>query len=222
MFQVGEFENSRVGGFKTSTSLNSPAREFSNSLTETFSLAAQSNQDMEGLIWALIPIAAIVGGISLAMYKTAAMARVRELEVRERIAMIEKGLIPSPESNPRGFEKAMSAMTRSADRNWYEDPQLRAFVLRRHYRRAERQRTAGITLIGIGFGLMLMLAYAAGEPEQGLGIGGFIVLLGFAFLVNSLFDRRERSRHDTFPGQTPPSQPPPFASETDPHLPPQS
>jgi hypothetical protein len=94
------------------------------------------------------------------------MARVRELEVRERIAMIEKGLIPSPESNPRGFEQAMSAMARSADRDWYEDPQLRAFVLQRHYRRAERQRGAGITLIGIGFGLMLMLAYAAGSPSR--------------------------------------------------------
>src|SRR5262245_6620675 len=177
---------------------------------------------MEGLIWALIPTAAIVGGISLAIFKTAAMARVRELEVRERIAMIEKGLIPSPESNPRGFEQAMSAMTRSADRDWYEDPQLRAFMMQRHYRRAERQRGAGITLIGIGFGLMLMLAYAAGEPEQGLGIGGFIVLLGFAFFINSLFDRRDRSRHDAFPGQPPSSQPAPFASGSDPHLPPPS
>ena len=177
---------------------------------------------MEGLIWALIPIAAIVGGISLAIYKTAAMARVRELEVRERIAMIEKGLIPSPESNPRGFEQAMSAMTRSADRDWFEDPQLRAFVMQRHYRRVERQRGAGITLIGIGFGLMLMLAYAAGEPEQGLGIGGFIVLLGFAFFINSLFDRRDRSRQDAFTGQPPSSQPSPFASGTDPHLPPRS
>ena len=178
---------------------------------------------MEGLIWALIPIAGIVGGISLAIYKTAAMARVRELEVRERIAMIEKGLIPSPESNPRGFEQAMSAMARGADRDWYDDPQFRSFILHRQYRRAERQRGAGVTLMGIGFGLMLMLAFAAGEPERGLGIGGFMVLLGFAFFVNSLFERRERTRNDAFPGQPPPSpQPPPFTSGTDPHLPPRS
>ena len=218
-------ESSRIGELESSKSSQLPhsvTLQLTNSRSETFGLAVQSNQGMEGLIWALIPIAGIVGGISLAIYKTAAMARVRELEVRERIAMIEKGLIPSPESNPRGFEKAMSAMARSADRNWYEDPQLRAFVLQRHYRRAERQRGAGITLIGIGFGLMLMLAYAADQPEQGLGIGGFIVLLGFAFFINSLFDRRERSRHDTFPGQPLPSQPPPLASETDPHLPPRS
>ena len=177
---------------------------------------------MDELVWALIPIAAIVGGISLAVYKTAAMARVRELEVRERIAMIEKGLIPSPESNPRGFEQAMSAMARSADRGWYDDPQLRAFVLQRQYRRAERQRGAGITLMGIGFGLMLMLAFAAGQPEQGLGIGGFLVLLGFAFFVNSLFERRDRSRQDSFHSQPPSAQAPPYASGTDSHQPPRS
>ena len=170
---------------------------------------------MEGLVWALIPIAGIVGGISLAIYKTAAMARVRELEVRERIAMIEKGLIPSPESNPRGFEQAMSAMARGAERDWYDDPQFRSFILHRHYRRAERQRGAGVTLMGIGFGLMLMLAFAAGEPERGLGIGGFMVLLGLAFFVNSLFERRDRTLNDALPQQPPSSPAPPFASGTD-------
>ena len=177
---------------------------------------------MERVAATLVFGAVVLGGIGLIALMLRGRQRMRELAIKERIAMIEKGLIPSPESNPRGFEKAMSAMARRADRDWYEDPQLRAFVLQRHYRRAERQRGAGITLIGIGFGLMLMLAYAAGEPEQGLGIGGFMVLLGLAFFVNSLFDRRERPRHDTFPGQPPPSQPPSFASETDPHLPPRS
>ena len=156
---------------------------------------------MDGLIWALIPIAGIVGGISLAIYKTAAMARVRELEVRERIAMIEKGLIPSPESNPRGFEQAMSAMARGAERDWYDDPQFRSFILHRHYRRAERQRGAGVTLMGIGFGLMLMLAFAAGAIltmladtmmpeafEHGGKVVGLATTLGFglAFALTGL------------------------------------
>jgi len=174
---------------------------------------------MEGLIWALIPIAGIVGGITLAIVKTQSMARVRELEVRERIAMIEKGLIPSPESNPRGFEQAMSAMARNDARDWYDDPQFRTMVFQRHYRRAERQRGAGITLMGIGFGLMLMLTFAAGQPEQGVGIGGFIVAIGVAFFVNSFFERRDPSPLPPFPGQ-PPS--PPSPSATDSQVPPRS
>src|SRR5436190_2879690 len=110
-------ESSRIGELESSKSSQLPhsvTLQLTNSRSETFGLAVQSNQGMEGLIWALIPIAGIVGGISLAIYKTAAMARVRELEVRERIAMIEQGLIPCPESNPRGVEQAMSAMARSA------------------------------------------------------------------------------------------------------------
>jgi hypothetical protein len=177
---------------------------------------------MDGPIWALIPIAGIVGGISLAIYKTAAMARVRELEVRERIAMIEKGLIPSPESNPRGFEQAMSAMARGANRDWYDDPQFHAFMRHRYYRRAERQRGAGITLMGIGFGLMLLIGLAGGEPERGLGIGGFMAVFGLAFFLNSLFERRERTRNEAFPSQHPTPSQPPFASGNDPHLPPRS
>lgn len=168
---------------------------------------------MEGLIWALIPIAGIVGGITLAIVKTQSIARVRELEVRERIAMIEKGLIPSPESNPRGFEQAMSAMARGDARDWYDDPHLSA-IHQQLYRRAARKRDVGITLMGIGFGLMLMLTYAAGQPEQGVGIGGFVVAIGVAFFVNSFFERRDPPPPPLppFPGQ-PPSPPSPSAAD---------
>jgi len=167
---------------------------------------------MEGLIWALIPIAGILGGITLAIVKTQSIARVRELEVRERIAMIEKGLIPSPESNPRGFEQAMNVRARSYAREWHDEPHLSAIVYQRYYRRAERKRGAGITLMGVGFGLMLMLTFAAGQPNQGIGIGGFLVVMGFAFFVLSLIERRDPSPLPPFPGQ-PPS--PPTASSTD-------
>ena len=36
----------------------------------------------------------------------------RELEVRERIAMIERGLVPPPEVDPRGFDRAMDRYER--------------------------------------------------------------------------------------------------------------
>jgi hypothetical protein len=156
-------------------------------------------------VW--IPIVAIVGGIALAMVKSVAWARVRELEVRERIAMIEKGLIPPPESNPRGFERAMDSMDRSRKRNW-DDPYDR-YLYRRHVG-AERHRRAGIIVTGIGLGMILMLSFAAGQPDVGLGIGGFLVFLGLAFFIASHFERRDHGPWEAWPG-TPSAGAPPSA-----------
>jgi len=50
----------------------------------------------------LIPIVGILGGISVAITSIRAGARLRELRIRERIAMIEKGLVPAPEVDPVG------------------------------------------------------------------------------------------------------------------------
>ena len=51
---------------------------------------------MEG-IWSLgpflIPIVAIIGGITAGIVATVTRGRVRELEIRERIAMIERGIV---------------------------------------------------------------------------------------------------------------------------------
>ena len=44
-------------------------------------------------------VLAIVGAFTYAIVSALARARVRELEIRERIAMIEKGMIPPPDSS---------------------------------------------------------------------------------------------------------------------------
>ena len=36
---------------------------------------------------------------------------VREMEHRERLAMIQRGLLPAPESDPLGFEEAVEAFS---------------------------------------------------------------------------------------------------------------
>jgi hypothetical protein len=144
---------------------------------------------MDDLFW-LIPISAIVGGIVYAIMKEQAAARLRELEVRERIAMIEKGFIPPPEANPRGFEQAMEAIDQNAASADHPGT--------RHHRAPERHRSAGITLIGIGLGLMLMLGIAADSPERGIGIGGFVAMIGLASLINGMVERRDRVRHGRF------------------------
>jgi hypothetical protein len=60
----------------------------------------------------LIPIVAIIGAFVTAIVATLSRARVRELEIRERIAMIEKGLVPPPEVDPHGFDRAMDRYDR--------------------------------------------------------------------------------------------------------------
>ena len=118
----------------------------------------------------LIPITAIAGGILAGIVATVTRARVRELEIRERIAMIERGMVPPPESDPEGFDRRMQSMDR---------------LHRGHV--APRHRSAGIVLIAVGLGMVVLLTYAGDVPRQAIGIGGFIVILGLGFFVNSLF-----------------------------------
>jgi hypothetical protein len=140
----------------------------------------------------LIPIVAIVGGITLAIVKVLAATRVRELQIRERIAMIEKGLVPSPEKDPNGFESAMSR---------YDQYRVlsRAGAAGRH-------RRAGIVLMGAGVGLTLLIGLAGNESlSTAIGIGGFIAALGAAFLLNSVLEARDDPRPS--PSQIPPANP---------------
>jgi hypothetical protein len=161
---------------------------------------------MDAFFW-LIPITVIAGGIAYAIVKEQGSARIREIKVRERIAMIEKGLIPPPEADPRGFERAMSAVDRQERRDSHGEPQYRS----RRRPRAARHRSGGIMLLGLGFGLMFMIGVGAGEPQLGIGIGGFLVLFGSALFVNSLFERREErvGGQHPFTGSMPPPNAPP-------------
>jgi hypothetical protein len=131
----------------------------------------------------MIPIVAIVGAFVYAIIQTLARSR-----VRERIAMIERGLVPPPEVDPRGFDRAMNLLER---------------------RGSGRHRRAGITLMGVGFGLMVMIGFAGGEPGAAIGVGGFLVIMGAAFLVNSLFENPvDRQMAAPGPFTTPTPAPP--------------
>jgi hypothetical protein len=127
----------------------------------------------DSVIWVLIPIVALVGAFASGIVATLSRARVRELEIRERIAMIEKGLVPPPEVDPGGFDRAMSQY------GWRGRVSTRG---------SGRHRRAGITLIGVGVGLMFLIGYGAGAAREGVGVGGFLAVIGLAFLINSLFE----------------------------------
>jgi len=142
----------------------------------------------------LVPVVAIVGWFVYSIVRAVTSARVRELEVRERIAMIERGLVPPPEKDPVAFDRAM-------DR--YEDLRDRAD----YGRTPGRYRSLGITLIGVGFGLMLMIGVAGDSPHSGIGVGGFLVLIGLAFVVNGWVSRYDPPRPVSRPAY-PPNEPP--------------
>ncbi len=128
----------------------------------------------------LIPIVAVVGGCTVAIVATLARARVREAQIRERIAMIERGLVPPPEVDPGGFDRAIDEFDRRE---------------RLHFRRGPgRHRRSGIILMGVGFGLMVLIGFSSGEMSNGIGVGGFLVLLGVAFIVVSFFEEPRQTQ----------------------------
>jgi hypothetical protein len=110
----------------------------------------------------------ILAGVLVLWMAMHSRRRIREMEHRERLAMIERGLIPPPELEPAVFERRAGIGPRS------ESPA------------ASRSRSSGVILIGFGLGLTLLISFAAGEPEVGIGIGGAFAVLGGAFLVNAM------------------------------------
>jgi hypothetical protein len=157
--------------------------------------------DVENLA-VMIPITAIIGGILVAIVSVVSRARVRELEIKERIAMIERGLVPAPEVDPRGFDRVMGRLERHDAHAGYGGGAY-----------GGRHRRAGVTLIGVGFGLMLLITFAGESPSSALGVGGFLVVMGVAFFVNGLIDTRTemsagpRSSNPSTPTTTPLEQP---------------
>jgi hypothetical protein len=91
---------------------------------------------------------------------------------RERLAMIERGLVPPPEQNPERFDQLTGGR-----RDWHEHG-------------AARARRSGIMLMGIGVGLAILIAFTSRGPAIGLGVGGFVFMVGLARFVSSAWDTR--------------------------------
>ena len=111
----------------------------------------------------LIIAAVVVVGMGIQSQR-----QIREMEHRERLAMIERGLPP-----PADFESA--AVERSLS---IEDAAMYARVL--------RWRTAGIIMIGLGLAYFFLVSFAVRNPELGIGVGGAFTAIGAAFFVNAL------------------------------------
>lgn len=145
----------------------------------------------EGQLGVMIPIVAIVGGLVIAALSMHHRNRLRELQYRERIAMIERGLVPPPEVSPKAFEDAFG-------------PRLE----RRFARRMERRRSAGITMVAVGVGLMVMMYIQTGGSRSAIGAGAFVAIIGIAFIITAALAKRDRDHSG------PPTAPPPPSSSS--------
>lgn len=132
----------------------------------------------------------IVAGVSMMIAAMANRRRMREMEHRERLAMIERGIMPSPESDPAAFESAAG---------FRPLPESQAGV---------RYRTAGVLMIGFGLAIMMLITFSAHDFGIGFGVGGSWAVLGAASLLNYfLITRREQERSNV--RWTPPRRPEP-------------
>jgi hypothetical protein len=111
------------------------------------------------LLALMLSLATMLGGVVVILAGLRYRTRMRELRHQERLAMIERGLAPPPEFdlNPATFAPA------------------------------QRSRSFGIIVVGLGFSLMFLIGIAGGAADSGVGIGGAVVILGIAFIVRSVF-----------------------------------
>jgi hypothetical protein len=152
--------------------------------------------------WPLVvPVVAIVSGCAVAIIATIARKEVRALEIRERIAMIEKGLVPPPEVDPRGFDRAMNRYERRRRRRGPGGP---------------RHRRSGIMAMAVGFALMALIGIAGDNPRDGIGVGGAFVIFGLAFFISSLFEDSPPSPGDQLPSAQPSAPGPQDAPSSEP------
>ena len=100
-----------------------------------------------------------------------------EMQHRERMAMIERGQVPTDPPHPA--HRLIGGVARSSAVG-------------------SRSMSVGIVVIAFGLGLMTIIGIAAGAPDIAVGIGGAIVILGVAFIANSLVSR------NTVPDAPPP------------------
>lgn len=131
--------------------------------------------DAEEIIVIILSSLGIMAGVAVIWMAMHSRRQIREMEHRERLAMIERGLLPAPELDPAGFERRLSGLRPAPPPG------------------AARARSSGVIMISLGLAFMFLLSFTAGEPGVGVGIGGAFALVGAGFFVNSLLMSRSDS-----------------------------
>ena len=140
-------------------------------------------------LFVMVLLVAMGSGVLIVVLGLRQRAHQLELAHRERMAMIDKGFVPSPELNP-GHAAWANPPSRH-QRVLHDSPSLSS----------QRSLTLGIVIVSIGLGFMSIIGVAAQTPTVALGIGGAIAIVGMAFIVIAQVKR-------TAPSQM--MQPPPL------------
>jgi hypothetical protein len=138
-----------------------------------------------------IPLVAITGGLINAAIAIHHRARLKEFAIRERIALIERGISPPPEMDPAAFDREWEAQ--------HAGPAGESS--------SAKHQTAGVILTGVGVALALLISLTSREPAVGIGVGGAIAILGVAFLINSRLAAHDARREGREPARRLPRTP---------------
>jgi hypothetical protein len=131
--------------------------------------------DAEEAIVVIMGSLGILSGVAVIWMAMQSRRQIREMEHRERLAMIERGLLPAPEVDPAAFDRRFTGARAP------ESPG------------AVRARSGGVIMIAMGLAFMFMISFAAGAPGVGIGIGGAFALVGAGFFVNSMLMSRSET-----------------------------
>jgi hypothetical protein len=121
--------------------------------------------------------ALLLSGVGLMALVLRGRQRMHELAVRERIAMIERGLVPSPEADPAGFDRLMH-------------------VGQSQNRVALRFQSAGVIIMGLGAAMAILLVFVTRLPSLGIGVGGAIFVIGLTIAMNGILLASNPGRSD--------------------------
>ncbi len=130
-------------------------------------------------LFASVFVLVVFSGVFIVVMGLRQRSQQLEMQHKERMAMIERGLVPGP-ADPFSHGDGRTVVSRPGF--------------------SPRAMSLGIVVVAVGLGLMSIISIAGESPEIGIGVGGAIAIIGAAFIISSLVARTQAQ---------PPPMPPP-------------
>ena len=118
-------------------------------------------------IFAFVFLMGMFGGVFIIYLGLKQRSQQLEMQHRERMTMIEKGMIPLNDPEAMHVRRIVNTGPSS------------------------RSLSIGIMIVGLGLAMMTIISIAGGNPEAGIGVGGAIAIVGGAFIARSVLVRSD-------------------------------